>query len=325
MKNDDFSDLILDIFQEKTVFDVSFGRVFIKHHTQFSINKIFKDETKYRIEAEKQGLQSEKQALALLKLDGLWTEKDEAELKTKTNFVNNLKASLPKIQLPSQRDEHRKLIAKEQINLNKKEQQKRELIGITSESYSKKRVNSEFLNSITFLDEDCKKPFLNDVIYDEKEVQAEINGVHEKFMNKFSDDNISRAALCPFYSPYFGFSENPDIIFGKAMMHMTAYQLKIVNYSKSFLNIFKNCPKTIPSHVAKDPEMLIEFYESVTNEKNKTKARSGEVGGRTMVGATQSDINQIAHDDEEGVNLGDAVKAKGGHMNMQDLMKLHGV
>ena len=324
MKDHDYSDLILDIFSEKTVFDSSFGYVYIKHHTQFLINNIFKNDVKYKLEAEKEGLQSEKQSILSLKIDGLWTDAEENDLKNKTTFVENLKKSLPKIQLPSQRDEHRKLIAKEQSNLFKLESQKRELIGITSESYAKKRVNSEFLNSITFMDEDCKKPFLGDIVYDDLEKQSEIKSIHEKFMTKFSDDSISRAVLAPFFSPYFGFVESPDIIFGKPMIHMTAYQLKMINYAKNFLNIFKNCPKTIPTHVARDPEMLIEFYESVTSEKNKTRARSGEMGGRTMVGATKSDIEQLAHDDEDGINLSDAVKAKGGHMNMQDLMKLHG-
>jgi|TARA_R100000482_G_C5127669_1_gene149736 hypothetical protein len=324
MKDHDYSDLILDVFHEKTVFEASFGFVYIKHHTQSTINKIFKNEQKYRIEAEKRGLQSEKQSMMSLKLDGLWTDEEENSLQNKQTFVDNLKKSLSKIQLPSQRDEHRKLINREQKNLFELESKKRELIGITSESYSKKRVNAEFLNSITFMDEDCHKPFLDDMIYDDTENQNEIRGIHESFMTKFSDDAISRAVLSPFFSPYFGFSKSPDIIFGKAMIHMTAYQLKIINYAKNFLSIFENCPKTIPSHVARDPELLIEFYDSVTNEKSKSKARTGEMGGRTMVGATKSDIEQLAHDDEDGINLSDAVKAKGGHMNMQDLMKLHG-
>ena len=91
-----------------------------------------------------------------------------------------------------------------------------------------------------------------------------------------------------------------------------------------YLSIFKNCSKKIPENIAKDPDLLISFYESSREDKKSTNASSGS-GGSTHFGATKSDIETIKKEDESVVDLSDEIKKEGGHLNMEQLMKLHGV
>jgi hypothetical protein len=146
-----------------------------------------------------------------------------------------------------------------------------------------------------------------------------------KFFEKFSDSNISRLILSDSFSPIFQYIENPEMLFGKKIFELTAFQMKTCSYGRSFLNIFKNATKEIPDYVAKDPDLLIEFYESQKHDsKKQTKARQGE-GGTTYFGANRRDINALASDDEKPVSLSEEIKKRGGKLDMQEMMKLHGV
>ena len=109
------------------------------------------------------------------------------------------------------------------------------------------------------------------------------------------------------------------------MIEMTTFQIKLCSYAKSFLNIFKNSTKEIPNYIAKDPDLLIEFYESQKNETNKnSKARQGD-GATTYFGANSRDIGLLAEKDEKTVSLSEEIKKRGGKIGMEEMMKLHGV
>ena len=125
------------------------------------------------------------------------------------------------------------------------------------------------------------------------------------------------------YSPYLPFSESVIDIYGKPLRDLTAFQVKTVSYARSFLNIFKNAQEEIPEHVAKDPELLMDFSQSKkTSVKNKG---SENEGGTTYLGATQEDIEKIKAEDENAVVLSEEIEKQGGALNMKQMMKLHGV
>ena len=114
-------------------------------------------------------------------------------------------------------------------------------------------------------------------------------------------------------------------LFGTPLKNLTAFQLKMLTYARTFLNIFKNSQKEIPESIAKDPELLISHYEAQKNNAQpKGKGSEGD-GGTTYFGANKDDIRQMKAEDEEAIDLSKAVESSGGSMNMQDLMKLHGI
>jgi hypothetical protein len=326
VNDDKLADIIVEVFDGVTVLDSSFGPIYVKHFHQLDTRKIFSKKRAYIKEAEGRGLMTEKESLDLLIKDKMWDMDSESEIQEKKKFIDNMKKSLTKIKLPSQREGHKKLIELEQDKLNKLSFEREKLVGLTAEKYVEKKVNQEFFESLLFSDKDLKFKIYDDISYDEMNKIREISQLEDVFFKKFSDDNISRSVLSPFFGPYLAYAEDVLGMFGTPLKSLTAFQLKILSYARSFLNIFKNTQKDIPEHVAKDPGLLLEFYESQKNNNNqrKTKASEGS-GGTTYFGANKQDIESVKNSDEKVITLSDEIKKKGGKLDMKQMMELHGV
>ena len=323
MDNDDLADIIVEIFDGFSVLDSSLGPIYIKHFHQLDTRKILGKRKLYIAQAEERGLLTENSILKMLFQDGMWDDKSEKEIQEKKKFIENLKNSISKIVLPSKRKEHKKLIDLEISKLNALSLEREKLIGLTAEKYAERKVNKEFFESLLFLDDAFKTSPFEDLDYQDIETAKELTDLEGKFFNRMSDENISKAVLSPFFSPYMPYSEDVLNMFGEPLKNLTAFQLKMISYARSFLNIFKNSQKEIPDHIAKDPDLLIDFYNSQKTENN-TK-NQGQSDATTYFGANKSDIEQLKNDDQEAIILTDEIKKKGGSLNMKDMMDLHGL
>ena len=323
MDNDDLADIIVEIFDGFSVLDSSLGPIYIKHFHQLDTRKILGKRKLYIAQAEERGLLTENSILKMLFQDGMWDDKSEKEIQEKKKFIENLKNSISKIVLPSKRKEHKKLIDLEISKLNALSLEREKLIGLTAEKYAERKVNKEFFESLLFLDEAFKTSPFEDLDYQDIETAKELTDLEGKFFNRMSDENISKAVLSPFFSPYMPYSEDVLNMFGEPLKNLTAFQLKMISYARSFLNIFKNSQNEIPDHIAKDPDLLIDFYNSQKTENN-TK-NQGQSDATTYFGANKSDIEQLKNDDQEAIILTDEIKKKGGSLNMKDMMDLHGL
>ena len=323
MDNDDLADIIVEIFDGFSVLDSSLGPIYIKHFHQLDTRKILGKRKLYIAQAEERGLMTENSILKMLFQDGMWDDKSEKEIQEKKKFIENLKNSISKIVLPSKRKEHKKLIDLEISKLNALSLEREKLIGLTAEKYAERKVNKEFFESLLFLDEAFKTSPFEDLDYQDIETAKELTDLEGKFFNRMNDENISKAVLSPFFSPYMPYSEDVLNMFGEPLKNLTAFQLKMISYARSFLNIFKNSQKEIPDHIAKDPDLLIDFYNSQKTENNAKN--KGESDATTYFGANRNDIEQLKNDDQEAIILTDEIKKKGGSLNMKDMMDLHGL
>jgi hypothetical protein len=325
MDQNDLADLIVEIFDGVTVLSSSFGPIYIKHFHQLDTRKMLSQRNVYLDEAKKRGLISEKDALDALIKDEMWDWESENEIQKKITFIENLKKSTSKINIPSKRESHQKLINNEQNKLAELSFERQNLLGLTAEKYVDKKVNKEFFESLVFYDSDLKNNVFESIDYSERKKLSELSEMESVFFTRMSEKNISKAVLSPFYSAYLPYSEDPMGLFGTPLKNLTAFQLKMLTYARTFLNIFKNSQKEIPESIAKDPELLISYYEAQKNNAQpKGKGSEGD-GGTTYFGANKDDIRQMKAEDEEAIDLSKAVESSGGSMNMQDLMKLHGI
>lgn len=323
MDNDDLADIIVEIFDGFSVLDSSLGPIYIKHFHQLDTRKILSKRKLYIAQAEERGLLTENSILKMLFQDEMWDDKSEKEIQEKKKFIENLKTSISKIVLPSKRKEHKKLIDLEISKLNALSLEREKLIGLTAEKYAERKVNKEFFESLLFLDEAFKTSPFEDLDYQDIETAKELTDLEGKFFNRMNDENISKAVLSPFFSPYMPYSEDVLNMFGEPLKNLTAFQLKMISYARSFLNIFKNSQNEIPDHIAKDPDLLIDFYNSQKTENNAKN--KGESDATTYFGANRNDIEQLKNDDQEAIILTDEIKKKGGSLNMKDMMDLHGL
>jgi len=321
--NDELADIIVEVFEGFSVLNSSLGPIYIKHFHQLDTRKILGKRKLYIAEAEERGLLAEKSILKMLIEDDMWDDESEKEIQDKKKFIENLKTSLSKIVLPSKRKEHSKLIDLEIKKLNKLSFEREKLVGLTAEKYAERKVNKDFFESLLFLDEEFKTSPFDDLDYQDIETAKELADLEGQFFNRMNDGNISKAVLSPFFGPYMPYSEDVINMFGEPLKNLTAFQLKMISYSRSFLNIFKNSQKDVPDHIAKDPDLLIDFYNSQKTEKEGKSA--GESDATTYFGANKDDIAHLKDKDQNAITLGDAIKKKGGSLNMKDMVEMHGL
>jgi hypothetical protein len=91
----------------------------------------------------------------------------------------------------------------------------------------------------------------------------------------------------------------------------------------------ENSDNKPPEEIAQDPEKLVEWFESAKSAKetlDKSKTAGTEGSASSLVGATKADLKRLGLDNpNETINLAKKAAEKGGKLNMEDLMKLHGM
>mgnify|MGYP005673195805 FL=1 len=301
--------------------------VYIKHLTPHDQVELEEIEEKYFNIALRKGVPTEEDMLAYLKDEGQWTDKDEKFIQDKELFLENLRKAKTKLVLKSEIDKQAGLIDKEQKLLNDKQIQKIGLIGNTCEKYAKDRLNDFYMIKSFFADDKLQEPLFNEDKFDEldnhdiKKVVYKYNEIFEGF----SEENIQYTILEDFYNPYLSFAEDSVQFYGKAFCDLTYNQIRLIVYTRVFKNIF-DMNENIPDSIRKDPAKLLEFGSSSKEEKDKAKDKLSQGDGGTLVGAKQEDYDYLGVErPTNAVSLHEEAKKKGGTLNMEDLMKLHGV
>lgn len=301
--------------------------VYIKHLTPHDQVELEEIEEKYFNIALRKGVPTEEDMLAYLKDEGQWTDKDEKFIQDKELFLENLRKAKTKLVLKSEIDKQAALIDKEQKLLDDKQIQKIGLIGNTCEKYAKDRLNDFYMIKSFFADDKLQEPLFNQDKFDEldnhdiKKVVYKYNEIFEGF----SEESIQYTILEDFYNPYLSFAEDSMQFYGKAFCELTYNQIRLIVYTRVFKNIF-DMNENIPESIRKDPVKLLEFGSSSKEEKDKAKDKLTQGDGGTLVGAKQEDYDYLGVErPTNAVSLHEEAKKKGGTLNMEDLMKLHGV
>ena len=301
--------------------------VYIKHLTPHDQVELEEIEEKYFNIALRKGVPTEEDMLAYLKDEGQWTDKDEKFIQDKELFLENLRKAKTKLVLKREIDKQTALIDKEQKLLDDKQIQKIGLIGNTCEKYAKDRLNDFYMIKSFFADDKLQEPLFNQDKFDEldnhdiKKVVYKYNEIFEGF----SEENIQYTILEDFYNPYLSFAEDSMQFYGKAFCELTYNQIRLIVYTRVFKNIF-DMNENIPESIRKDPAKLLEFGSSSKEEKDKAKDKLTQGDGGTLVGAKQEDYDYLGVEKPtNAISLHEEAKKKGGTLNMEDLMKLHGV
>ena len=301
--------------------------VYIKHLTPHDQVELEEIEEKYFNIALRKGVPTEEDMLAYLKDEGQWTDKDEKFIQDKELFLENLRKAKTKLVLKSEIDKQAALIDKEQKLLDDKQIQKIGLIGNTCEKYAKDRLNDFYMIKSFFADDKLQEPLFNQDKFDEldnhdiKKVVYKYNEIFEGF----SEENIQYTILEDFYNPYLSFAEDSMQFYGKPFCDLTYNQIRLIVYTRVFKNIF-DMNENIPESIRKDPAKLLEFGSSSKEEKDKAKDKLTQGDGGTLVGAKQEDYDYLGVEKPtNAISLHEEAKKKGGTLNMEDLMKLHGV
>lgn len=301
--------------------------VYIKHLTPHDQVELEEIEEKYYQNAQRRGVPTEAEMLAYLKEEGQWTDADEKVITEKTLYLENLKTTLTKLILKADVERQKSIIAKETKLLQEKTLQKINLVGNTCERYAKDRLNDFYIIKSFYKNQELTEQLFTQDEYDELE-SHDIKKVvlkYNELFESFSEEGIQYTILEDFYHPYLGFAEDSLQFYGKPFCELTYNQIRLIVYTRVFKNIF-DTNENIPDNIRKDPAKLLEFGSSSKEERDKTKQKLSQGSAGTLVGAKEEDYEYLGIERPKGgVSLHEEAKKKGGTLNMEDLMKLHGV
>lgn len=312
-----------------------FGPLCFKHINNQDSAEIDIYNQQFSEKAKSMGLPTEKEQEEYLIKEGLWEESKNKKIAELEKFIGNLKTTKSKLFLKAQIDQLNSEIDKNDAQLKALKHERKDLIGYVLEDYTFKKMNEYYMYVSLFKDDTFKEKFFKEADYedlDNKEIGVLIKNYNE-INNKFNDNNLKRISLAGYFSNMFYLSnDDPFLFYGKPLVELSFYQIELFSYGKYFKSILSNAKTRPPQYLMSDPDALIEWFEGSKNVEetlNKnTKMSQKDNVATSIVGATQEDLKRLGvktENESTDINLAKEASKKGGKLDMQDLIKLHGL
>tara|TARA_R110001583_G_scaffold48781_4_gene152672 strand:- start:8627 stop:9616 length:990 start_codon:yes stop_codon:yes gene_type:complete len=326
LKNDEFYiSLVGEVFDGYTKVAINKSPVYIKHLNIRDQRYLQSYYEKYKQRAVERGVDTTEERTRQIVEDGMWTDAEDQKIAGLRFEIDNLKKTIKGIFLPSQQDEIKKSLKERREELTDLLSRKEEVIGKTADSYAMGRSNDELLRFLLF-----KKPDLKENLYSEEEFSnleiweiAGINKIQEEVAQRLSDTAIQEAVLRPFFSMYLSFCESVGDFYGKPIIELSVYQLRVALYGKMFFNIFQNT-QDIPDNIRDNPEKLMAFAETKQNADSHKGGVRDDADVSAIFGATKGDMQALDLGNSANVSLSEEAAKHGGKLNMEQMMRLAG-
>ena len=319
-----YTSLIGEIFDGYSVSTFEGRDVFVKHINIRDQKYIHSYYEKYKNIALSKGIESQEDREAYIKKEDLWEESDDIKILSLTEEIKNLKKTKESVFLPSQKDSFQKTIEEKSVELYDLSKSKAEIIGLTADSYASKRSNDEMLRFCIFKDPDFTENLHTEDEFSELEVRQVmlLSAIVTESSDKMCEDNIKHAVLRPFFGMYISNCENPSDFYGKPIVDLSAYQMKVAMYGKVFNSIFQYT-QDIPDNIREDPDKLLAYSESQRNKDSNKGGIKDDADASAVFGATNEDMKDLTKDTKT-VSLSEAAKKAGGKLDMKQMMRLAG-
>ena len=268
----------------------------------------------YLAAAKARGLMTESECRSFYKKEGIWTEQDDNQIASQELYLESVMKNKKNLALKSQIDLANKDIDRIKQKIEALRAERNSIFGTTCESYAVNKANDYFISTVFYKDPEFKEKILKEEDIDEIDA-AFYTGLivaNNEYMDKFSEEEIQKLCLEPFYYIYYPFSDDIVGYFGKPIVELTDTQLQLISYTRIFKNIFERYDK-IPDSIRQDPKALLD-YGSISDEaKQRMQKNIDRSGGTatTLMGATKEDFEYVGLAPEERVvSLHDEAKKK---------------
>lgn len=323
MTEEEYIGIVGEIFDGYTDITFKGKTVYIKHFSIRDQRYIHRFYNKYKSIAESKGIPSEKEMLDSLREDGLWSDDDDKKIIDLEQELDGLRGAKRNSFLPSQKKHIQETIETKQKELHFLFNKKAELVGKTSEKYGSQRSNEEFIRYLIYADQQCSRHFFTDDEFanlSEEEVEFFVKE-NDYISRRLNENNIQHVVLRDFFNMYMSQTENVSAFYGKPIIELSVYQLKLAIYARIFFNIFQY-NEDIPERMKQDPEAILDFVDRKKNKDNKNYVNT-EKGASAVFGATKEDLEAI-DPSARTISLSDEIAKSGGVMNMDQLIELMG-
>lgn len=270
------------------------------------------------------GILSEEEALKRIIEDGFWSEKEEDEIDVLKDYIDRLILTKKNFVRKLEIETISKQIDEERQKLVKKISQRKEVLGKTAEEYASNRSNDYIIYESLFKDENLKERVFKESEFEEMTYEDLVEYIlfFNEYMDDFKEYNLQKIALLDFFQPYYLVLDQPMQFWGKPMVQLTDFQVRVTIYGKIFKNIFETT-ENIPEEIKKDPDRLFEYTDKTKAKKNleSKQKNKDKASGEAVFGATKEEMQEMKTSGAKTIN--EVMKGKK-TMTMDELMKLHG-
>lgn len=273
--------------------------VYVAHLTTFDQTEIdgLQDEAFHS--AVKRGIKTEAQKVKWLNDKGLWTPKNEDEIKGLRWQIEGMEKTRSKAALKSQIKQIDAQLEADRKQLNKLLTQRASAIGLTAEKAAEQRVQLEYVRA-SF----CKDRELNEYLFTESQMRElseedsdELLMCYVNTVSRFSVENVRRIAVQGFFvNQFYLCGEQLYYFFGQPIVDLTIYQANLLSYGQYYRNVFSH--HQLPKDIADDPDKIDEYITRATNAKKLANQTAVKDGGRVgIVGASREDFEAMGVED----------------------------
>ena len=307
-----------------------FGNVKVKHFNNFDSAELDIKNRFFYEKAVSQGLPTRKERVDHLLEEDIWTEEKSKQILSLKSLVAGLKNSKSKVFLQAHIDQIDNELKKNQTELSALSLKKEELIGFCAETYAARRINEHYMHN-AFLKENGERLFTEEEFEDlEERKLVDLIGAYNKSTKKFNSNELKKLSLAGFFTNLFYLCENNAYsFFGEPIVKLTFYQVELFGYARYYKSLLENSENKPPDDISQDPEKMVEWFDSTKSAKevlDKSKNAGVEGSATSLVGATKEDLKRLGLDNpNETINMAKKAAEKGGKLNMDDMMKLHGM
>lgn len=270
------------------------------------------------------GILSEKDALKKVIEEGFWSEKEESEIDTLKKYIDRLILTKKNFIRKLEIEEISKQIDEERQKLAKKISERKEVLGKTAEEYASNRSNDYIIYESLFKDEELKERVLSENEFEEMTYEDLVEYIlfFNEYMDDFKEYNLQKIALLDFFQPYYLVLDQPMQFWGKPMVQLTDFQVRVTVYGKIFKNIFETT-ENIPDEIKTNPDKLFEYTDRSKAKKNfeSKQKNKDKASGEAVFKATKEEVEEMRTSGAKTIN--EVMKGKK-TMTMEELMKLHG-
>ena len=297
--------------------------LYIKHFNSFDQTDVDTHYDAVLSETVKRGIQTEAAKLDWLNKKGWWTTEDQAAVDRDKSYIENLERTKSQLPIKSQRDVIDGQLREAQTKRNQMLEKRYRALGKTAESVADQKVQYEYVRLAFFEDATLTKPLFTraETLQFSEQEADDLISLYVGVIQRFSQENLRRIALQPFFTNYFYIcSEDIAAFYGKPIVDLTIQQVNLLSHGIYFKSIFAN--HNVPPAIAQDPDKVEDFINRAKAGKAlvaQAPAQGHRVG---YVGAAKEDFEAMGVQDGTAGMRDAAAK---GYTNARDAAKDMGV
>lgn len=308
--------------------------IYIKHFTFQEHLKVEQEyETSFEI-AVKKGVPTIEDKIKELIKEKEWTDEEEKQFQKLPQDIGILKDTKKKFFLEKDVERIDKNIKAEEEKLQKLETKRNSLLGYTAETYATKKTNELFVFH-TFRNQlELDKTLYSWEEFNEldESQMGDLINLFNKDCVRFAPQEMKKTAILNSHMQMI-YLAGEDLwnFYGKPVVQFTARQSELYSLGRYFKGLISDLKDKVTSDVLDDPDKLIQYVDSQKAAETLGTAKIPEGkesigGGTAIVGASTEDLKKLGLDKEKGADsLAEEAGKKGGSLNMEDLLKLHGL